>query len=415
VPAEAARRKHLYLFFGAVDEEAWVYINGQKAFEHSRTSTGLPASELWTTPFSFDASRFIRPGEENTIAVRVYNFHGMGGVYKPVHLVASDGLLTSVHLSQLLKIPVEGYEWRHGALWLDFAGRVQALLADEPDPPKLAMLAYGYTGEPPDEPVMHDGLTLFYAELFVSQFHALNEPENSSNNSFRRRLDLWRKCGSSIYLWWYMVNFPCWAFVHPNMHTFAEDLRYLRAVGVKGIFAQGNQMEFYGKRFDGEMNELRAYLLARLLWNPDLDWRRERREFCAAYYGPEAGRMIEQYLDDLREEFVKHDVECFASGSDYPTTFGWITPEIFARWHAFMDRAEALVADEEHRKLVQIARLPILFTEAYCQKDPQRRHEMQQAYLDTGFSLGALTLIAEGRHYVLWANEQGLVWPEYRE
>jgi hypothetical protein len=191
------------------------------------------------------------------------------------------------------------------------------------------------------------------------------------------------------------------------MHTFAEDLRYLRDVGVTGIFAQGNQMEIYGKRFDGEMNELRAYLLARLLWNPDLDWRRERRDFCAAYYGPEAGRVIEQYLDDMRGEFVKHDVECFAGISD-PRTYTWITPESFARWHAYMDRAEALAADAELKKLVQIARLPIMFTEAFCEKDPQRRKQMQQAYWDTGRSLGALTHMSEGTHFAQWAGKLGL-------
>ena len=115
------------------------------------------------------------------------------------------------------------------------------------------------------------------------------------------------------------------------MHTFADDLRYLRDAGITGIFAQGNQQAVYGKRFDGEMNELRAYLLARLLWNPDLDWRRERREFCAAYYGAEAGRVIEQYLDDLRDQFVKHDAECFATIADYPSMLGWITPATHMR------------------------------------------------------------------------------------
>jgi len=33
-----------------------------------------------------------------------------------------------------------------------------------------------------------------------------------------------------------------------------------------------------------------------------------RRDFCAAYYGEEAGRVIEEYLDDTTAEFVKQDV-----------------------------------------------------------------------------------------------------------
>lgn len=74
------------LFFGAVDEQAWVYINGRPAFEHTVATTGLPVEILWTTPFSFDPRSFLKPGE-NTIAVRVHDTVGMAGIWKPVHLI----------------------------------------------------------------------------------------------------------------------------------------------------------------------------------------------------------------------------------------------------------------------------------------------------------------------------------------
>jgi len=83
-------RKHLYLHFGAVDEEAWVYINGQLAFEHTCASTGLAPRHIWVTPFVFDSRPHLQPGRTNTIAVRVHNSVGMGGIYLPVYLVAAD-------------------------------------------------------------------------------------------------------------------------------------------------------------------------------------------------------------------------------------------------------------------------------------------------------------------------------------
>ena len=84
---------HLQLYFGAVDEEAWVYINGKPAFEHSSKSTGQPRTALWKVPFMFDACEHIKLGEPNTLAVRVYNQGAMGGVWKPVYLVASENEL----------------------------------------------------------------------------------------------------------------------------------------------------------------------------------------------------------------------------------------------------------------------------------------------------------------------------------
>lgn len=89
VSEEVLRAEGLRLFFGAVDEQAWVYLNGQLAFEHSVASTGLPVETLWTTPFGFDPRPFLKPGE-NTIAVRVHDTLGMAGIWKPVSLVWGD-------------------------------------------------------------------------------------------------------------------------------------------------------------------------------------------------------------------------------------------------------------------------------------------------------------------------------------
>ena len=284
------------------------------------------------------------------------------------------------------ELPENARSWPHGALWLDFAGRVQELLEQEPDSRKISVLAYGYYPEPPAIPVMHEDLNVIYAELGADQFHTLASPDNET---FSRRLAGWLKCAGSVYVWLYKVNHLCWDFVHPNMHTFAADLRYLRDVGVEGVYAQGNQEGWGGQRFDGGMNELRAYLLARLMWNPDLDWRQERREFCAAYYGAAAGVVIEEYLDDVRRAFVEQDVHSgYALGS---RSLRWITPEMIARWYAYMDRAESLAADEEHKKLVRIARLPTQFTEVNIEQDPAQRQVLLQSYFDTARDLGVPT------------------------
>ncbi|MEE3372701.1 MAG: DUF4838 domain-containing protein [Planctomycetota bacterium] len=303
----------------------------------------------------------------------------------------------------LPKVPAQ---WNHGADWFNFATRVQTLLRNHPNPPKISVMAYGYHPSPPYNPVMHKDMHVFYAELVASQFHRLDDPQN--NSTFQQRLKGWLQCAGSVYVWLYQVNFSeSWCFVHPNMHTLSDDFRYLRRLGVKGVFAQGNQMAWWGQRFAGEMNELRAYLLARLLWNPDLDWRAERRDFCAAYYGPAAGRVIEAYLDDLTAAFVKHNVAGPATLMN-DATFSWITPDMFARWYAYMDEAESLAVDKEHKRLVRIARLPIAFTEAHCQKDTAKRKAMLQSYLHTARPLGAAVLVGENQHFIDWSRRRGL-------
>ena len=308
------------------------------------------------------------------------------------------------------KLPENSGSWPHGALWLDFSVRVQAELKDEADAPKLAVMAYGYSPYPPRKPVMHKDLTIFYAELEACQFQRLANPNSRLNTRFRNLLGGWLKSAGSVYVWLYQANFSdSWYFIHPNMHTLADDFRYLRKTGVKGVFAQGNQNWSGADRFGGEMNELRAYLVARLLWNPDLDWRQERRDFCAAYYGSAAGAVIEQYLDDVQKEFTKREVEGPATliGAK---TFSWITPELYARWYAYMDKAESLAADAEHKRLIRIARLPIQFTQGYYEQNTEKRKVLLQAFLDKARALGAASLIGEVHTFEKWAGQVGLKW-----
>jgi beta-galactosidase len=63
------------LCFGMIDEDGWVYVNGQKAGE----------SHDWQSSPVFDVKRFLHPGE-NDIAVAVANWNGAGGINKGVTL-----------------------------------------------------------------------------------------------------------------------------------------------------------------------------------------------------------------------------------------------------------------------------------------------------------------------------------------
>jgi len=89
-PADMASKKHLYLYFEAVDEEAFVYINGKYAFERSVKSTGQPPAVIWNQPFLHDVKGIVRPGQPNVIAVKVNNTTQAGGMWRPVYMFAAD-------------------------------------------------------------------------------------------------------------------------------------------------------------------------------------------------------------------------------------------------------------------------------------------------------------------------------------
>ncbi|MBT3346187.1 MAG: hypothetical protein HN712_27630 [Gemmatimonadetes bacterium] len=66
------------LAFGAVDESAWVWVNGVYAGDHDTGPAG------WNESFRLDVTGLLKWGETNQITVRAMNTAHAGGVYKPV-------------------------------------------------------------------------------------------------------------------------------------------------------------------------------------------------------------------------------------------------------------------------------------------------------------------------------------------
>ena len=75
----------LRLLFGSVDEQAWVYVNGQLVREHTEQSEKKSYNDLWETPFIAEVPvNLLKPGQPNVVAVRVHNSTANGGLWRPV-------------------------------------------------------------------------------------------------------------------------------------------------------------------------------------------------------------------------------------------------------------------------------------------------------------------------------------------
>ena len=99
---ESRRARHFkYLHFSACDEDAWVYLNGKKIFDHTSLKTGLLTSEIWQAPFVVSLNGVELQGDD-LLTVRIRNTEGMGGIWKPVHLVVSDKNLNDQQIKVLI-------------------------------------------------------------------------------------------------------------------------------------------------------------------------------------------------------------------------------------------------------------------------------------------------------------------------
>ena len=85
IPKKFAGRR-IYAFFGAVDEDVWVYVNGRFVGKDVYDRKKNPSR--WKTPFKIEITKGVRFGTENQITFRVYDSAYYGGLWKPIKIIS---------------------------------------------------------------------------------------------------------------------------------------------------------------------------------------------------------------------------------------------------------------------------------------------------------------------------------------
>ncbi len=211
-------------------------------------------------------------------------------------------------------------------------------------------LAYRYTRTPPKtiKPLPHVIVRLCSIEC---NFAATMD--DADNAAFAQDIQGWSGLSQRLYVWDYTTNFAHYLLPHPNWFSLGPNLRFFHQQGVKGMFAQGAYQSF-----GAEMAELRAWVLAQLLWNPDQDDRALIDEFLRGYYGEAAGPIIRQYLNLLHEAASGIFVGCYTA-PDSP----YLRFEVLGAAEQLWQQAlEAVADDPDRRWRVRQGHLPVRYT-----------------------------------------------------
>lgn len=210
-------------------------------------------------------------------------------------------------------------------------------------------LAYQYSRKPPRLVRPRPNVIVRLCSIECSFAKPLDDPRNKT---FFEDLEGWSKIAGRLYIWDYTTNFSHYIQPHPNYSVLAPNIRLFAAHSVRGVFEQGAYQSW-----GSEMAELRSWVLAKLLWNPQLDPDRLRREFLQGFYGP-AARGIEAYLS-LLEDAVGASGDTLGCYS--PATAKFLSPEVLRRGWTLLEAAERKAGLDEYKRRVRIARLPIAY------------------------------------------------------
>lgn len=230
-------------------------------------------------------------------------------------------------------------------------------------------LAYQYTRKPPKVTKPNDKTIVRLCSIECSFSVPL---EHERNAAFRDDIQGWSQICNRLYIWDYTTNFNHYMRPHPNLRVIGPNIRFFVNHGVKGIFEQGAYTS-YG----ADMAELRAWMLAKLLWNPNQDDRKLMREFLAGYYGP-AADSIEAYLTVIHDSVDKsgYYLGCLTGNDPAPS---FLPLEVLVEGWQHLKAAEtAAEGQEEIANRVRIAQLPVFYSLLRDWKAYRKRAEENQ-------------------------------------
>ena len=212
----------------------------------------------------------------------------------------------------------------------------------------VGMFAYLHTESPPKTLRPHKNVLIYSAPLMSNKLDSVSTYDRHAG-----WLRKWAMMAPRLYVWDYDANFTHFYQPHPNYFAMGESIKFFKKIGVDGVMVQSS----WGMAAD--MQPMRTWVNAQMMWNPDEDQRKLMVEFLTGYYGA-AGPLLMQYLDLL--DAAAHRKKDFFLSCFSTSTKSWLTLEDVNAAMGLLDRAASAVKDNETlSKRVWLARRAIDF------------------------------------------------------
>jgi len=217
----------------------------------------------------------------------------------------------------------------------------------------ISTLAYQYTRRAPVdlEPAANVNICLCSIECDRAGPLA----EDADNADFARDVREWSKLTSNLMIWDYVVQFTNYVAPFPNLHVLQPNIRFFADHKAQLMFQQGSGSSL------SHLSELKQYLIAKLLWNPNLDVEAVTTDFLEGYYGDAAGG-IAAYVDLMEGALTGSGERLDIFSSPVMEGRVWLTPEILLQAEEILAAAEASVQRHaELRRRVRAVRLAVWY------------------------------------------------------
>lgn len=232
---------------------------------------------------------------------------------------------------------------------IDFVNRVARVFPDK----TISTLAYQYTRSAPAGITPEPNVNIMLCSIECNRSTPLATDPSSA--AFVKDVEAWGALTRNIIMWDYVVQFRNLVSPFPNLRVLQPNIQLFVRNNIRMMFQQGCGANV------GEFGELRTYLIAKLLWNPDCNIDSVMNDFLDGYYGA-GGREIRNYIDTMHDALERSGAGLGIYGYPYDAINSYLTPALLEEYSRIFDRAEGAVKDNPtHLERVKNARLPLEF------------------------------------------------------
>jgi hypothetical protein len=215
----------------------------------------------------------------------------------------------------------------------------------------ISTLAYQYTRQAPKgiRPFENVSVCLCSIECNRGKSIADGCPD------FARDVEEWSQLTERLMIWDYVVQFRSYECPFPNWSSLQPNLKLFQKNAVRMVFEQGSG------RDRSEFSDMRAYLLAKLMWNPYASVDSILNDFGPGFYGI-GYNEIKLYVNTEKSLLDKgdHNLQIYGTPQTYSHTF--LRPSMLKLYSDLKRTAYKNVGpDTARQKRVIAAFLPVQY------------------------------------------------------
>ena len=170
---------------------------------------------------------------------------------------------------------------------------------------------------------------------------------SSKEEKFKETINAWSSLTKHVYVWDYINNFDDYVTPFPCLSAMSERIRYYQRAKVDGVFLNGSGTD------KSAMSDIKTYVLASLLNNPQIEWQDACREYLNDNY-PVSSSILYDYVVDLEKSYVEKQRAIQLYAGVKTAIREYLDAERFKRFYDEISKAATKASGAEKTKLKEL-------------------------------------------------------------